>query len=222
MRIIVVGAGKVGYNLVKALHHNGHYVAVIEKRRELCERLAEELPVFVINGDGSDLQCLTDAGCQEADVLVGVTGTDQENLVVCQLAKKNFGIAKTIARINNPKNEPVFQAVGVDVCVSATNILTNLIEKEITLDKLKTLAVFEQGHITLLELDLAPGSPAVGRKLREIGLPEDCVLIGIVRHGHVIFPRGNTVLEAGDGVMAVAPPRNQRALRDVLLGGGEE
>lgn len=219
MRIIVIGAGKVGYNLVKALYHNGHNIAVIEKRRELCERLAEEMPVLVIHGDGSELEHLTEAGCAEADVLVSVTGKDEENLIVCQLAKRNFGIAKTIARINNPKNEPIFQALGVDISVSATNILTNLIEKEVTLDRLKTLAVFEDGHMTLVELDIAPDAPVVGKKVAQIALPKDCLLIGIVRQGHVIFPRGNTLLEAGDGVMAVAAAPVQRALRDALLGG---
>lgn len=219
MRIIVVGAGKVGYNLVKALYHNGHNIAIIEKRRELCERLAEEMPVLVIHGDGSELEHLTEAGCAEADVLVSVTGKDEENLIVCQLAKRNFGIAKTIARINNPKNEPIFQALGVDISVSATNILTNMIEKEVTLDRLKTLAVFERGHMTLVEMEIAADAPVVGKKVSQISLPKDSVLIGVLRQGHVIFPRGNTILEAGDGVMAVAAAPVQRALRDALLGG---
>jgi len=218
MRIVVVGAGKVGYNLVSALYKNGHYVSVIEKRLELCERLAEEIPVLVIHGDGSEVEHLAEAGCEKADVLLGVTGTDQENLVACQLAKKNFGIPKTIARINNPKNEPIFQELGVDICVSATKILTNLIEKEVTLDKLKTLAVFEQGHMTLVEVNLTPESPVVGKRVMDISLPPECLLIGVVRHGHVIVPRGSTLLEVGDAVMAVATSQTQRGLRDVLLG----
>lgn len=218
MRIVVVGAGKVGYNLVKSLYHNGHSVSVIEKRRELCERLAEELPVLVIHGDASELERLVEAGCEEADALAGVTGTDQENLVVCQLAKKNFGIPKTIARINNPKNEPIFQVLGVDIIVSATTILTTLIEKEVTLDRLKTLAVFEHGLMTLNELELPSDSPAAGMSISEIDFPPDSLLIGILRHGHAIFPRGNTILEPGDGVIAVTAPQAQKALFEVLVG----
>lgn len=218
MRIVVVGAGKVGYNLVKSLYQNGHYVSVIEKRRELCERLAEELPVLVIHGDAADLERLTEAGCQEADVLVGVTGTDQENLIVCQLAKKNFGIPKTIARINNPKNEPIFQTLGVDIIVSATTILTNLIEKEVTLDRLKTLAVFEHGQLTVNELELTEDSPVVGKSLTDVDLPPDALIIGLVRHGHVIVPRGNTILEAGDGLITVTAPHAERALFKALIG----
>lgn len=218
MRIVVVGAGKVGYNLVKSLYQNGHYVSVIEKRRELCERLAEEIPVLVIHGDAADLERLVEAGCEQADVLAGVTGTDQENLIVCQLAKKNFGISKTIARINNPKNEPIFQMLGVDITVSATTILTNLIEKEVTLDRLKTLAIVEHGQLTINELKLTEDSPVTGKSLIDIELPEDTLIIGIMRQGHVIVPRGNTVLHAGDGLIAVTAPHAQRALFKALVG----
>lgn len=219
MRIVVVGAGKVGYNLAKIMYQHGHYISVIEKRQELCERLAEEIPVLVIQGDGTDIEVLTEAGCEEADVLVGVTGTDQENLVVCQVAKKNFEIEKTVARINNPKNEPIFKVLGVDISVSATNILAHMIEKDVTIDKLKTLAVFEQGHMTVVEIDLAKDSPVIGKNVAGLPLPEECVLIGIIRNGRVVFPRGNTEFAAGDSVMAVATNHTQFVLRDILLGG---
>jgi len=130
MRAIVVGGGKVGYYLVKTLKEKKYRVVLIEKEIKLCEKIAEDLEVDVICGDGSDVEVLKDAGIEKAEVVAAVTGKDEENLVICQMAKVNFNINKTIARINNPKNIAIFKALGVDKTVCSTQVICNLIEGE--------------------------------------------------------------------------------------------
>jgi len=130
MRAIIVGGGKVGYYLVKTLKEKNHRVVLIEKEMKLCEKIAEDLEVDVICGDGSDVEVLKDAGIEKAEVVAAVTGKDEENLVICQMAKVNFNINKTIARINNPKNIAIFKALGVDKTVCSTQVICNLIEGE--------------------------------------------------------------------------------------------
>ncbi|MCB2291478.1 TrkA family potassium uptake protein [Clostridium sp. CS001] len=130
MRVIVVGGGKVGYYLIKALKEKKHSVVLIEKDIEICEKIAEELQVYVICGDASDIEVLKDASIEEVDVVAAVTGKDEENLVICQMVKVNFNIKETIARINNPKNTAIFKALGVNKTVCSTQVICNLIEEE--------------------------------------------------------------------------------------------
>jgi trk system potassium uptake protein TrkA len=139
MRAIVVGGGKVGYYLVKALKEKKHRVTLIEKDIKVCEKIAEELGVDVICGDGSDVEILNDANIVNAEVVAAVTGKDEENLVICQMAKVDFNITRTIARINNPKNTAIFNALGVDKTVCSTQVICNLIEEELNTEPLKVI-----------------------------------------------------------------------------------
>lgn len=221
MNIIVVGGGKVGFYLTRALLEHGHQVAVIEKDAARCETLADSYRrALVVNGDGTDPGDLADAGADHADVLAAVTGKDEENLLVCQIAKRKFQVKRAIARVNNPKNQDVFRQLGISLTVSSTGIIADLIEREIALGKMRTLLTFHHGDMTILELDLTAQSPASGRRVADLApqLPPESVLVAVVRKDRVLFPRGHTVLEAGDTVMALVHSDAASRMHQVLVG----
>lgn len=220
MYVVIVGGGKVGYYLAKTLLDHGHEVAVVELLVELCDRLARELGVTVINGDGTDPDILADADAERADVIAAVAGHDEENLVVCQVAKRNFKVPRTVARINNPKNERVFRLLGVDSAISGTAVLARMIEREIDTEELRTLLTLERGNLELVEAVLSPASPAVGKAIQALALPRDSVLVSILRGDSAVVPRGSTVLERNDCILAITQRGSEEVLRDVLLGPG--
>lgn len=220
MNVIVVGGGKVGFYLVRALLEHGHRVAVIEKDPERCQTIAEEYPVLVVSGDGTNPAALLDAGADRADVLASVTGKDEENLLVCQIAKRRFQIGKVIARVNNPKNQEVFGLLGIDLVVSSTGIIAEMIEREIMVNKLRTVLTFHHGNMEIVEADITPHSPAAHRKVVDLApyLPKESVLVAVLRNAHVIAPRGDTVIEPGDTVVAMGPTGAVAVLNQVLAG----
>lgn len=218
MRIVVAGGGKVGYYLVQTLTHKGHQISVIELDGELCSRIAGEFGALVIQGDGTSLQALEDAGIQDADAIAAVTGQDETNLVICQLAKRVFKVRRAIARCNNPKNREVFRRLGVDAAVSSTAIIADFMEREVAVDAVKTLLTFEHGDMALLEADLTPASPATGKEVKDLPLPPDCILVAVIRGEHVVFPRGDTRLAAGDAVLAMTTEDRRPELKRVLTG----
>lgn len=218
MRIVVVGGGKVGYYLVQTLVHKGHQVSVIEQDGDLCNRIATEFGILVIEGDGTSLQTLEDAGIADAQAIAAVTGQDETNLVICQLAKRVFKVPRAIARCNNPKNRAVFRRLGVDAAISSTAIIADYMEREVALDAIKTLLTFESADMALLEADLGLQSPAAGKEVKDLPLPQDCVLVAVIRGEHVIFPRGDTRLAAGDAVLAMTTEDRKAELKRVLTG----
>ncbi len=220
MYIVIGGGGKVGSYLASNLIAKGHRVAVIEKRSEILEKLAEELPVEVllIEGDGCDVKYQEDAGVGHADIFAAVTGNDDDNLVSCQLAKARFSVKRTVARINSPKNEHIFHALGIEG-ISSTTIISRLIEEEATIGDIIRLHTLEKGQISLVEIDLSNAhSSASNKKVQELDLPEGSVLVAIVRGDRVIVPKGNTVIEAGDRVLAVTTLGKETELRRILQG----
>lgn len=214
MYIIIVGGGKVGYYLAKTLLSYKHEVVVIEPQKELCEKLANQLNISVCNGDGTTIDKLEEVDAGKADILIAVTGRDEDNLIACQLAKSNFGIKRTISRVNNPKNIEVFQKLGVDTAVSSTSIIADLIEQEVDYAGMKTLMMLKNGKITLTEIEVMPGSPVCNKSLRDIDLPRDSILVSIIRDEEVIIPNGFTVLQKGDFVIAVSSKENQQNLKE--------
>ncbi len=194
-------------------------MSIIEENEEKCIRLADELDVLVIHGDGASIQDLADAGADRADVLAAVTGQDQDNLVSCQLAKKKFGVRRTIARVNNPKNERVLQQLGVDAAVSSTSLIARLIERELATTAMEALLTFTQSDLTMAEFSLTPDSPAVNKAVKDLVLPEDCLFVSIVRGGKTIFPRGTVVLEPHDMVLAITSLASKPEIERVLVGG---
>lgn len=218
MYILIVGGGKVGFYLAKTLRGDRHLVGMVERDAERSRVLAQDLGVTVICGDGTDMDILRDAGADEADYVAAVTGRDEENLVICQLAKKHFKAPLTIARVNDPKNQSIFKLLGVDATVSTTALAAQMIENALPLNGMRIFSVFQQGDVEIVEAELREGSPVSGQQVSQLRLPEECVLITVIHDGSISFPRGKTVLEAGDRVFALARRQSVQALKIVLLG----
>ena len=215
MFVIVVGGGNTGSQLAKFLIDAGHTVHVIDERPVVLEKLAKEIPVdAIINGDGSSPAILEKAGIHKAQVLAAVTGSDETNLVITSLGKFEFNVKRIIARINNSKNAWLFTPeMGVDVSLNQAEILARLTAEEMSLGDMMTMLKIRRGKFSLVEEKIAPSALATGKALKDLQLPNNCVISGIIRHGDMILPRGTTVLEEGDEILALVddPAREQLA-----------
>lgn len=217
MFIIIVGAGQVGYSLAKRLYGK-HTVSIIERDRSLCEDIAKELDVLVVNGDGCDSHILEEAGIDRADVVAAVTGGDEDNLVICQLAKQRYNVKRAVGRVNNPENEHTFSELGVDIPIEATSIIAKIIEEEVSFSDFVNLMSFKRGKLAIVRVDLPADSPVINKEVKDIRLPADSVLVSIVRGEEVIVPRGNTVMKQGDDVIALTIIGNEPQLLTLLVG----
>lgn len=225
MFTVIVGGGMVGSYLANLFLEEGHQVRVLEKRADVAEKIRQETKAEVVEGDASDPTVLEQTGVQNADVFVAVSGHDEDNLVTCQLAKYTFKVPRVIARVNNPRNEWLYtRQWGVDVSVSQTHIIGQVIREESSLHDIVTLLKLRKGDFALVEAKAGPGSKIIGKPLREVAhfLPQDCIIVAAIRGEELIIPRGTAVLEAGDQVLAVAAPRVEKELEDVLCGGSCE
>ena len=218
MYIIIAGAGKVGHFLAKRLLEDKHTVVVIEKDPAVCLKLSEELSMIIVNGDACEPRFLEEAHIERADVLAAVTGEDEDNLVICQLAKEKFKINRTVARVNDPKNEHTFNELGIDVPIDATKIIAKIIEEEVSFTDFVNLMSFKRGKLAIVRVDLTNDSPAIGKNLTELVLPPDSVLVSIIRKDEVIVPHGNTVLGPGDDIIALTLIENEQKLLQALVG----
>ena len=218
MYIVIIGAGKVGYFLAKRLCQGKHTVSIVDKDREICEEIAKELEALVVNGDGCDPKILEEAGIERADVLAAVTGGDEDNLIICQLAKEKFNLQRTVGRVNNPDNEHTFSELGIDVPVDSTKIIAKIIEEEVSFSDFVNLMSFKRGKLAIVRIDLPEDSPVINKEVKDIALPQDAVLVSIVRGEEVILPKGNTVLKPGDDVIALTLIGNEPQLLNLLAG----
>lgn len=221
MKSIIAGGGKIGYNLFKTLKERGHQVALIERNRDTCLKISEDLDAEVIWGDGTNLEVLKDAGIEEADIIAAVTGTDEENLVICQIARMNFNIKKTIARVNNPKNTAVFKTLGIDNIVCSTAVIANMIEYELDKEDYRIVNTFERGSMVLTEILIKEGSLWCGKTIKDLILPEECVFVSVLRGEKVIYPRGDTLLLSDDKVLIVTNNSVLSVLVKELYGGNK-
>ncbi|MEL7660786.1 potassium channel family protein [Acetobacterium wieringae] len=203
MKSIIIGGGKVGYYLVHTLKKRGYHVVLIERNSVICQKIAEDIDIEIICGDGTDLEVLKDAGIQEAEIIAAVTGTDEENLVICEIAKVSFNISKTIARINNPKNIAMFKALGVDKTVCSTEVIANLIEYEFDKDNFKLIHTFERGAMILVEIIIHADDRWSNQFIQDMDLPAECVITSILRDEQVIYPRGDTRFLENDKVLVI-------------------
>lgn len=203
MKTIIIGGGKIGYNLLKTLTERGYEVTLIERNRETCMKIAEDFDTNIICGDGTNLEVLKDAGIEDAEVIAAVTGTDEENLVICQIAKLSFHTKKTIARVNNPKNMVMFKNLGIDNTVCSTEVIANLIEYSFDKDEYQIINTFERGSMILAELAMKENIPWCNKTVRELKLPKECVLVSILRGDNVIYPRGDTLILPNDKVLII-------------------
>jgi len=219
MFIIVVGCGKIGYFLAKDLVAKNHELCVVERESEKTRRVRTELPgAVVVRGDGCDPNVLDRAGISRAEVLVACTGHDEDNLVIGHVAKSRYPKLRTVARVNNPKNEAIFQSLGLDAVVNATTMLINVIEHELTVGDLVPLMVLRKTGMEIVELLIDDRSRCVNQLVSEINLPHDCVLVSLVRGDHAVVPKGDTQLLAGDEVVALVPAAQENQLREILVG----
>ncbi len=218
MFVLVVGGGKVGYYLTRELIGSGHEVALMEKDRARAEQIADEIGSIVIGHDGCEGKYLAEAGCNRADVVAAVTGDDEDNLVICQMAKHHFDVPRTIARVNNPKNEVLFRHLGVDEIISPTRMILGSIEQDIPVHELLHLAALGDSDLEIIEAYLQPGSPAVGRSPRELDLPTGCSLFAVIRDGEAKPLSLDAELQAGDKVIAIGPTECEELLHVQLIG----
>ena len=219
MYILVVGGGKVGYHLTRELLGEGHEVLIIEKDQKKVDRIADELGSICHRGDGCEASVLEEVGAGRADILIAVTGDDEDNLVSCQVAKIRFSVRRTIARINNPKNDRVFRLLGIDATVSSTNVILEHIEHEVPDHTLMHLMDLKRLGIELVDITVPEGSPSIGRRLSEVKMPPDTTIALVISmlYGAQV-PRHDLTLGAGDQVIAVTKPSSEISLRRVLAG----
>jgi trk system potassium uptake protein len=216
MYIVIVGGGKVGLNLTKMLEKHNHDVAVIEMDEDNCKQIINETDALVIHGDGSSIRFLDDANCGNADVLVTVTGSDENNLVACQLSKTAFSVPKTIARVNNPNNTELFKSLKVDVVFDSTRILSRLIHEGIGLQDLITLAPIAKGKLRIVETQVCNPS-LVGKRLIDLKLGAKGILVvSIIRDNDVIIPYGATELENNDQLIVVISEDSEDDFNKIL------
>jgi trk system potassium uptake protein TrkA len=218
MFVIIVGGGKTGSQLATQLLGGGHQVKLIEDRPAVLEKLREELPAdIVVAGDGSSPSVLESAGIEHANVLAAVTGEDEDNLVITTLGRFEFGVPRIIARVNNPKNVWLFTPeMGVDVALSQADILAKLIAEEMSLGDMMTLLKLRKGEFSIVEEKVDPRAVVVGKMLRDINLPPQCVFAAIIRKGQLIVPNGNTELAPVDEIIALVHASQVTKLAELL------
>src|SRR5213592_1011314 len=221
MFVLVVGGGKVGYYLTKELIQSGHEVVLMEKDRARADQIADEIGSIVIPHDGCEGKYLGEAGANRADIVAAVTGDDEDNLVICQMAKHHFDVPRTIARVNNPKNEDLFKHLGVDELISPTRMILGSIEQDIPVHELLHLAALGEGELELIEAHLQAGSPAIGRAPKDIAMPESCSLFAVIRDGIASPLRPDSVLREGDKVIAIGKQECEDLLHSQLIGDPE-
>src|SRR5438132_1774782 len=218
MRVAIAGAGNVGVHIAGDLRDAGHEVLLIEENPDLVARLRATLDVEWFVADACEVSSLQEAGLEKVDVCVAATGDDEDNLVVSLLAKQEFAVPRVVARVNHPKNQWLFnEAWGVDVSVSTPHLLTALVEEAVSVGSLVRLLQFQDAR--LVEATLADDSPAVGKAIVDLGVPRDATIVAVIRERHVIVPRGETVLMAGDEVVVLVTPETEGDVKALLVGG---
>ena len=214
MRVLLVGGGKVGLYLASVLRDADHTVTVIERGEEQARALSDSTKALVLEGDGTDVDLLRAADVDRTDWVLAITGKDEDNLVACQLAL-TLGAQNVLARLNDPKNRPTFDALDIPV-VAVTDLMVQVISREVELDvtDLMRLALLGRGKVSLVEIDIPADTP--DQRVVDLELPPPSILVSVVRGDEVIVPQAGTVISAGDRVLAVTPVQNEAALRDTL------
>lgn len=221
MNIIIVGGGNVGYYLAERLSGD-HYVVLIEKEPTVGEKIAGKMNVMVILGDGCDPDTLKKAGIKKADVVAAVTGSDVDNIIICQIAKDIYNVRRTVAIVNNPKNQIVFTKLGIDVAIDSTAIIAKIIKDEVGWEDFVNLFTFKKGNLSFVRVDLPEKSPVVNIPIEELDLPDDSVIVAVIRDNKIFVPKQNFVLKEKDEVIAITKVENESILFKKLIGEIEE
>lgn len=213
-----MGGGKVGFYLTKTLLKAKHRVTVIDSDPIMCRKIANELGVEAIQADGTDIEALEHAGTKEADVFIAVTGKDEDNLIACQLAKKKFGIHRTISNVNNPKNIEVFQKLGVDQTTSSTSVIAQVIEQEVNPDGMKMLMKLKNSNVAMHEILITATSPVFEKQLKNLRIPKKCIIVSIIRETKALIPNGESTILNGDLLIMMAREEDYATLKKYFLG----
>jgi trk system potassium uptake protein TrkA len=220
MYVVIAGAGKVGWNLARELISKGHEVTVIESERSRYLTVEQELEHAIQYGDATELWVLERAGINRADLTIAVTGDDEDNLLICQIAKEKYLCARIIARVNNPRNRPYFELLGIQPVVSATDLILRLIEHEVPSYGLVHLLDLRDEQLEIIEVEVGQGAPAAGRKVAEVELPDGSLIISVLRNGKGFVPKADTVIDAGDEVLLVLDPGLEDSITSQFSAGG--
>ena len=218
MKIIVVGGGKVAYFLARSFLSKGHSVVLVNREATECRQLARHLKATIIQGDGSYPKILDDAGAHEADAVLAITPSDEDNLIICQIAERRFQVPTTLAVVSDPDNEAVFPQLGVKNVVSITRILTAMIEERTEVEEISNLVALAGGKVNVTELELTDDCPVLGQPLSQIDLPDDSLIACIIRNDQVLVPHGATTLLLGDRVLLVTVPGSHGVAVKTLTG----
>ena len=218
MYFVIAGGGEVGFHLAKALLESSHEVMLLESDRRRAQVIEEQLGSIVLNAPADEGRYQLEAGCQRADAVIAVTGQDAVNLIVCQLAKWQCNVPRVIARVNDPKNEIVFKALGIDETISSTRVIMNVIEQELPSGGFMPLMPLTGSHLELIEAEIAAGTPAAGRAIGSLGLPDGAAVGGIVRKGSVVHADDDTKLQIGDRIVVLSPTKDEAGVRKALFG----
>ena len=218
MYCLIAGGGKVGSNLARTLIRTGHEVTLVEQRSVRFDNLEAELEHQVHKGDATELYVLEQAGIRRPpDIVVAVTGDDEDNIIICQLARERYGVAKVIARVNDPRNQAYFDLLGISPTVSATGAIMALIEHEVPEHGLIHLLELRKENLEIVEVTVGAKAACAGKRIKQVALPEGSRVISVVRDGKAEIPDEHTQLEAGDSVLAILEPGKEDELRRVLV-----
>jgi len=219
MRVAIAGAGNVGVFIANDLIGTGHEVQIIEQNPDVVARVHAAEGVEWLVADACEVSSLRAAGLERCDVVVAATGDDEDNLVISLLAKQEFGVPRVVARVNHPKNEWLFnENWGVDLSVSTPHLISALVEEAVSVGRLVRILQFEGGQVRLVEVTLADNAPVVDKAIRDLDIPRDATIVAVVRREHVVMPRGDTVFEAGDEVLAMVTGDSESDVREILTG----
>ncbi len=222
MRVVIAGGGSVGRFIAQQLHEGNHDVLILDNDPAVvrsAQRSGEPAGVSWLEADACEATRLAEAQVDKADVVAAVTGDDEDNLVVSLLAKQEFGVPRVVARVNNPKNEWMFNALwGVDVAVSTPHLITALVQEAVSVGSFVRLLSFEGGKAKLAEVTLAEGSPAADKEIVELNLPRDATVVAVIRQERVVVPRGDTLIRVGDEVVVLVTSESEDEVRAILTG----
>ena len=219
MYIVSAGAGRLGLVLAKKLKEDDQQVGIIDKNESLCNRLASELKnTIIIAGDATYPDVLRQARIEKADVCVSATSTDEDNIIICNLAKELFGVKRTVARVNDPKHVPLYKYMEVDNPVDSTSIIARIVEEEASFSDVMSLLSIKKGRLSIVRVDIPLESPVANKTLKEITLPQNSVLVSILRGPDIIIPYGSTAILPGDEIIAATLIDSEKDLIKALIG----
>lgn len=216
MNVTIMGGGKVSYNLARTLMANGADIHIIERNRERCRRLADELDIVVIHGDGTKLSTLERCNMERCDVFIALTGSDEDNLVSCDIVKKKYNVPKTVARASNPKNISIMKEMGINITVSSSALIAKLIEQEVDDDAMKIITNLNKGEASISYYHVPVNWSKSGKRIMDLKLPETSVIVAITRGAELLIPRGNTKILGGDELIILINGNSHREIKKIF------